>query len=209
MFSNHPNKREVGMRLLLVSVAAAALLSGCARNEPPAEPVVAVDPSSPLAAPNYLSMAGSSDQFEIQSGQLAQQMSQNAGIRQIGQMLVADHTNSTQQLMAAAQSAGITPPPPALRPEHAALLQQIQSAPPGQFDMVFRDVQIQAHQQALQLHQGYASGGDTPALRTAATNIVPVVQNHLTMLQSLALAPPPPPPPAPAYQDPARPGERG
>ena len=196
------------MRLLLVSVAAVALLSGCATQQP-TEPVVAVDPSSPLAAPNYLSMAGSSDQFEIQSGQLAQQMSQNPGIRQIGQMLVADHTNSTQQLMAAAQSAGITPPPPALRPEHAALLQQIQSAPPGQFDMVFRDVQIQAHQQALQLHQGYASGGDTPAFRTAATNIVPVVQNHLTMLQSLAVAAPPPPPPAPAYQEPARPGERG
>ena len=196
------------MRLLLVSVAAVALLSGCATQQP-TEPVVAVDPSSPLAAPNYLSMAGSSDQFEIQSGQLAQQMSQNPGIRQIGQMLVADHTNSTQQLMAAAQSAGITPPPPGLRPEHAALMQQIQSAPPGQFDMVFRDVQIQAHQQALQLHQGYASGGDTPALRTAATNIVPVVQNHLTMLQGLAVAPPPPPPPAPAYQEPARPGERG
>lgn len=196
------------MRLLLVSVAAVALLSGCATQQP-AEPVVAVDPSSPLAAPNYLSIAGSGDQFEIQSGQLAQQMSQNQGIRQIGQMLVADHTSSTQQLMAAAQSAGITPPPPALLPEHAALLQQIQSAPPGQFDMVFRDVQIQAHQQALQLHQGYASGGDTPALRTAATNIVPVVQNHLTMLQSLAVAPPPPPPPAPAYQEPARPGERG
>jgi len=196
------------MRLLLVSVAAVALLSGCATQQP-TEPVVAVDPSSPLAAPNYLSMAGSSDQFEIQSGQLAQQMSQNPGVRQIGQMLVADHTNSTQQLMAAAQSAGITPPPPALRPEHAALLQQIQSAPPGQFDMVFRDVQIQAHQQALQLHQGYASGGDTPALRTAATNIVPVVQNHLTMLQGLAIAAPPPPTPAPAYQEPATPGERG
>jgi putative membrane protein len=195
------------MRLLLVSVAA-ALLSGCATQQP-TEPVVAVDPTSPLAAPNYLSMAGSSDQFEIQSGQLAQQMSQNPGIRQIGQMLVADHTSSTQQLMAAAQSAGITPPPPAMRPEHAALLQQIQSAPPGQFDMVFRDVQIQAHQQALQLHQNYASGGDTPALRTAATNIAPVVQNHLTMLQSLAVAPPPPPPPAPVYQEPARPGERG
>ena len=102
-----------------------------------------------------------------------------------------------------------TPPPPALLPQHAALLQQIQSAPPGQFDMVFRDVQIQAHQQALALHQGYASGGDTPALRAAATNIVPVVQNHLNMLQSLSVAPPPPPPPPPTYQQPSRPGERG
>lgn len=195
------------MRLFFASVAAVALLSACSSNPP--EPVgPPVDTSSPQYAPNYLSMAGSSDQFEIQSGQLAQQMSQNPAIRQMGQMLVADHTNSTQQLMAAAQSAGITAPPPALRPEHAAMLQQIQSAPPGQFDIVFRDVQIQAHQQALQLHQGYANGGDTPALRTAATNIVPVVQNHLNMLQSMTIAPPPAPP-APAYQEPARPGERG
>ena len=192
------------MRSIVLALAATTLLAGCASNTPPAPPV---DTSSPMYAPNYLSTAGSSDQFEIQSGQLAQSMSQNAAVRSIGQMLVTDHTNSTQQLMAAAQSAGITPPPPALLPQHAALLQQIQAAPPGQFDMVFRDVQIQAHQQALGLHQGYASGGDTPALRAAATNIVPVVQNHLNMLQTLSVAPPRPP--APTYQQPSRPGERG
>ena len=127
------------MKHLLMSVAAAAMVAGCASNPPAAPPV---DTASPMYAPNYLSTAGSSDQFEIQSGQLAQQMSQNPGVRQIGQMLVTDHTNSTQQLMAAAQSAGITAPPPAMLPEHQALLQQIQSAPLGQFDTVFRDVQI-------------------------------------------------------------------
>jgi putative membrane protein len=194
------------MRLLFVSAAAMALLSACASN-PPAPPAPPVDTSSPLYAPNYLAIAGSSDQFEIQSGQLAQQMSQNPAVRQIGQMLVTDHTSSTQQLLAAAQSAGVTPPPPGLRPEHAAMLQQIQSAPPGQFDMVFRDVQIQAHQQALQLHQNYSASGDTPALQAAATNIVPVVQNHLNMLQGLQVMAPPPPPPV--YQEPAKPGERG
>ena len=194
------------MKHLFASAAALALLSACASNPPPAPPV---DTSSPLYAPNYLGMAGSSDQFEIQSGQLAQQMSQNPAVRQMGQMLVADHTNSTQQLMAAAQSAGIAAPPPAMRPEHAAMLQQIQSAPPGQFDMVFRDVQIQAHQQALQLHQNYAASGDVPALRTTAGAIVPVVQNHLNMLQGLQVMAAPPPPPPPVYQQPARPGERG
>ena len=194
------------MKRLLLSVAAAAMVTACASNPPPAPPV---DTTSPMYAPNYLSTAGSADQFEIQSGQLAQSMSQNPGVRQIGQMLVTDHTASTQQLMAAAQSAGVTAPPPAMLPEHQALLQQIQSAPPGQFDMVFRDVQIQAHQQALALHQAYASGGDTPALRTAAAGIVPVVQKHLTALQGLTIAPPAPPAPPPTYQQPAAPGERG
>ena len=195
------------MGKLMVSLAAVALMSGCARNDAPMEPVApAVDPSSPLAAPTFLSMAASSDQFEVQSGQLAQQRSQNQAVRSMGQMLVTDHTNSTQQLMAAAQGAGMTPPPPAMLPEHAQLLTQLQSAPAGQFDTVFRDVQIQAHQQALALHQNYANGGDTPALRTAAAGIVAVVQNHLNMLQSLSVAAPPPPQ---SYQEPVQPGERG
>lgn len=39
-------------------------------------------------APGYMTMAASSDMFEIQSGQLAQRMSQNTAIRSFGQMLV-------------------------------------------------------------------------------------------------------------------------
>ena len=190
------------------SLAVVLLLCGCAGStaEPNGPPV---DTTSPLYAPNFLSMAGSSDQFEIQSGQLAQQRSQDQRIRQIGQMLVADHTNSTQQLLAAAQAAGITPPPPQMTPEHAQMLSQLQAAGPGQFDAAFRSIQIQAHQQALALHQNYAAGGDVPALRTVATNIVPVVQNHLNMLQGLALSPVMQNMPAPVYEQPARPGERG
>ena len=195
------------MRGIVISVAA-ALLAGCASNPPP-PPAPPVDTSSPLYAPNYLSMAASGDQFEIQSSQLAMQMSQNPGVRQIAQMLITDHSRMSQEMMAAATSAGLTPPPPGLRPEHAQMLQQLQSTPAGSFDMAYRDIQISAHQQALQLHQNYASGGDNPALQAVATNAVPAIQNHLTALQSLAVAPPPPPPPPPAYQQPARPGERG
>ena len=127
----------------------------------------------------------------------------------MAQMLITDHTNSTNQLLAAAQSAGITPPPPTLLPQHAALLQQLQAAPAPGFDAAYRDIQIQAHQEALAVHQGYAAGGDVPALRTVAAGIVPVVQNHLTAFQSMAMPAPMPVTPAPVYQQPARPGERG
>ena len=110
-------------------------------------------------------------------------------------------------VVAAAQSAGLTPPPPALLPQHQALLDQLRSAGSGpSFDMAFRDIQINAHQQALQLHQNYAASGDVPALRATAGQIVPVVQMHLSQLQGLNVAPPPPPPPMPT---PGRSGERG
>ena len=199
------------MRLLMASVAAASILTGCAQNAASGPAVSAVDPGSPNAAPNYLATAGSSDQFEIQSSQLALQRSANPALRQMAQMLITDHTNSTNQLMAAAQSAGIQPPPPTLLPQHAAMLQQLQAAPAPSFDAAYRDIQIQAHQEALVVHQGYASAGDVPALRTTAAGIVPVVQNHLTAFQSMAMPAPMPMQTTapPAYGQPARPGERG
>ena len=192
------------MRFLLASVAAVAVLSGCARNEPPVEPVVAVDPNSPLAAPMYMTMAASGDQFEIQSSQLALQRSSNPQLRQFAQMLITDHSNMSAQLIAAAQGAGLTPPPPALSAEHAAMLQQLQATPAASFDMAYRDAQVMAHQQALTLHQNYANGGDVPALRTVASSAVPIIQNHLNMIQGMAMAPPPPPPPV--YQQTPAPG---
>jgi putative membrane protein len=197
------------MTKLAILFGGAALLAACSSNPPPAPvvPAVVVDPNNPLFAPGYMAMAGSGDQFEIQSSQLALQMSQSQSVRNLANMLIADHTRSTQMVVAAAQSAGLTPPPPALLPQHQAMLDQLRSAGSGpSFDMAFRDIQINAHQQALQLHQNYAASGDVPALRATAGQIVPVVQMHLSQLQRLNVAPPPPPPPMPT---PGRSGERG
>lgn len=178
------------MKKLAILLAATTALSACATNEdtaatePMAPAAAAVDPNSPLAAPNYMMMAASSDQFEIQSSQMALQMSQNPAVQSFARLLIAHHQATSQNLMTAAQSAGLTPPPPALQPMHQQMLQQLQAAGPN-FDAAFRDIQIQAHQQALELHQGYANGGDVPALRNVAAAAVPVIQQHLTAAQSL------------------------
>ena len=195
------------MRKMGILLAGAIALAGCSSNAPPAPPAVVVDPNNPLFSPGYMATAGSSDQFEIQSSQLALQASSNPALRNLANMLIADHTRSTQMVVAAAQSVGITPPPPALLPQHQALLDQLRAAGSGPaFDMAFRDIQIQAHQQALTLHQNYAASGDVPALRTVAGQIVPVVQTHLNALQALSVAPPPPPVAPPPVK---RSGERG
>ena len=175
------------MNRLLIAMSSTLILGACAStSEPPMDAPMApvVDASSPLAAPTYVQMAASSDLFEIQSGQLAGQMSQNPAVRSFGNLLVAHHTHTTAQLTAAAQSAGLPPPPPALMPNHQAMLDQLRAAGPN-FDVAFRDIQIQAHQEALALHQNYANGGDQPALRQVAAAAAPIVQQHLTAAQSL------------------------
>ena len=196
------------MRKIAIILGGAALLAACSNN-PPAEPVaaIAVDPHNPLMAPGYMARAGSSDQFEIQSSQLAHQASQNPAIHNMANMLIADHTRSTQMLMAAAQSTGLTPPPPALLPPNQAMLDQLRAAGSGPaFDQAFQQIQLQAHQEALALHQNYSAQGDVPALRTVAGQIVPVIQTHIQHAQSISVAPPPPPPVQPPV---GRSGERG
>lgn len=196
------------MRKLAILLGGAIALAGCATQPAETPAAAVVDPNNPLMAPGYMAMAASSDMFEIQSSQLALQMSQNMAVRNFANMMVADHTRTSQLLMSAAQQAGITPPQPMLLPPHQAMLDQLRAAGSGYaFDQAYQQLQVQGHTQALQLHQNYAASGDVPALRTVAAGAVPIVQGHLQQAQMMQIAPPPPPP---MQAPPAgRAGERG
>jgi putative membrane protein len=197
------------MRKLAILFGGAALLVGCQSTPPPAQPAPPplVDLNNPLMAPGFLAQAGSANQWEIESSQLALQMSTNPAVRNLANVIIADHTAMGQQVTAAAASAGLPPAPTTLLPPQQAMLDQLRAAGSGpSFDMAYQQAQISAHQQAIQLMQNYATQGDVPALRTVASQAIPVMQKHLSMAQSLAMAPPPPPPPMPAQR---RSGERG
>ena len=197
-------------RKLAILLGGAMVLAACATNPPPpppAPPAPMVDPNNPLFAPGFLSQAGSANQWEIASSQLALQASQNAAVRNYANLLISDHTRLGAQVTAAAQSAGVMMPPPALLPAQQAALDQLRAAGTGPtFDMAYRQAQIDAHNQAIQLMQNYASSGDVPALRTAAAQAIPMMQMHLQQAQMLNVAPPPPPMAAPM---PVHAGERG
>jgi len=196
------------MRKMGILLAGAIALAACSSNPPPAPPPP-VDLNNPLMAPGFMAQAASGDQFEIQSSQLALQMSQNAGVRNFANMLIADHTRLSQAMAAAAASAGLSPPAPALLPPQQAALDQLRATAPGMaFDVAFQQAQIQAHQNALTLMQNYAASGDVPALRTAASSAIPTIQMHLQQAQMLQVAVAPPPPPM-APPPPKRAGERG
>ena len=193
------------MKAILVAVGAAALLSACASTNADSEPpVAAVDDTSPLFHPMYMRTAASSDMFEIESGRLALQRSQNPAVRQFAQMLIDHHTMTTNELMAAARAAGIEPPPPAMLPRHMEMLDRLRNAPTGEFDAAFKREQIMAHQEALMLHRNYAAQGDVPQLRDTAARAVPIIEGHLNHAQGL-----PEYAPAPAPAAPTGAGERG
>lgn len=201
------------MKRIALLLAAAAVASSCAQTSPPAPPPPA-DTTSLLYGPNFLQTAGSANLWEIESSQLALQISANTAVRGFAQMIIADHTQLGGQVAAAAQAAGLPPPPQVLLPADQAKLDQLRNAGPNLFDTNYRDMQVAAHQQAIALFQNYATGGDNPVLRNAAAQALPTLQKHLAAAQALMVVPtpgpPPPPPPAPPPPPPpVRRGERG
>lgn len=177
------------MKRLLCVAATAALLSACATPEPP--PVY--EPPPPPPPPPALSQVGmdcfvraaESDLFEIESGRLATTMSAYPEVQNFGQMLVDDHTQSTNVMMTTVTNAGIAPPPaPQLGVAKAQQLDQLRNAGTN-FDPLFLQAQIMAHEEALALHQSCANSAGAPTAGVHA-QIVPVIQGHLDRARALS-----------------------
>ena len=141
---------------------------------------------APMAAADFANTVAASDAFEIESGKLAEQKSTTAAVKDFAKMIQTDHKKSTEELKAAAAKAqpAITPSP-ALTAEQQGNLDKLKAASGADFDKLFADQQIAAHQKALDALSAYAAGGDVPVLREFAGKVVPVVQSHLDKARAL------------------------
>ncbi len=169
-------------RLLLGAALAVAAPLAAAQMQPPMTPDLA---QAMRQAQPDLFKAGQSDVFEISTSQMALQKSRDPAVRAFATMLIDHHSRTTNLALAAARTAGVTPPPPVLDARQRGMIDQLMAAPTAEFDRTFLSQQVPAHQEALALHSGYAQGGDTPQLRTVAQSAVLIVQGHLERAQQL------------------------
>lgn len=139
------------------------------------------------APQTYAAMAADSDMYEIQSSRLALSKSRNAGVKTLAREMIADHMTTTKTLMAALPRTKprIPAPPKTLSAENAAMIAQLRQASASDFDALYLQQQLQAHRKAWSLHQGFATDGADPALRSVAASAVPIIERHLQHLQSM------------------------
>jgi putative membrane protein len=172
---------------LTAAAAAALALGGCqSMMGDTGGSAMAAGDMTPTQAMPYVMMAGASDLFEIQSSQLAVQRATRPETRQYAQMLIQHHTQTSQQVMAAARASGLNPPLPRLLPMQQRMMAQLRRATGANFDRVYLTQQIPAHEMALALHSNYARSGDRPPLRTVAGTAVPIVTQHLEQARMMA-----------------------
>jgi putative membrane protein len=177
------------MKPIFVGCAVAVAVAGYASIDArQANTIGASQDAAPTAAPMFVMKAGASDLYEIQSSRLALQKASGARVRDFAQMMIDHHTKTTQQVTAAARSAGLNPPPPALEPHQVQMIAELQPLSGAAFDAAYLRQQRMAHDMALSLHSTYSERGDSAALRKAASGAVPIIRRHIEELKSLSPA---------------------
>jgi predicted outer membrane protein len=135
----------------------------------------------------FLPKAASANEFEIVTGQLAQQKAQSAAIRDLGAMFVTDHTALLAQGAQVAQQLGVSAPP-TLNGYQQAVVNRLSTLSGPAFDAAWLRAQLAAHQSALALNLAGAIRGENTAIRTLAQGALPVVAKHFGELIDLATA---------------------
>jgi putative membrane protein len=193
------------MRPLILAVAGAALLYAgvaAAQEAPTSKNKAGRDVGDAAAGPvgktsaatlgsvntsAFVQNAARSDMYEIQAADLAQQKSQNSQIKDFAQMMAKDHMMTTQKLMAALP-AGVAAPKD-LDKRRQGMLDNLKNSSAGEFDKRYVTQQVNAHEEALTLLQGYSKRGDNAQLKQLAAQTAPMVQMHLTLAKALPGAP--------------------
>ena len=174
------------MTMKLTLLFAVGIISGCTSG-----PHAGVK-SGDDATTTFLLQAGSSNELEIQSAQIALQTI-NPSVRSFAQMLIADHKQLDDALAIAAPP-GLAPPPALLPlPQDKQALDELRGAPPGAFDDAhyFAGLQIKEHQQMIGLFMRYANSGGDRRLRAFARHALPLLKRHLAAARALMLVPSP------------------
>lgn len=118
---------------------------------------------------------------EVQLAQLAQQKSQDAGVKDFAQHMIDDHTPNNDQLMKLATAKGITPPAE-LDSMHQKELDKLQGLDGKKFDHAYIAGQTKDHNAMLKTFQMEQTKGQDADLKAFADQTVPTIQKHITMV---------------------------
>jgi putative membrane protein len=124
---------------------------------------------------------------EVQLGQLAQQKSQSADVKQFGQKMVQDHTQMGEQMKMVAKNLGVTEPKGPSKKDKQ-LMAKLSSLSGDQFDQEYIKAMVKDHKQDLKDFKDQAQMTQNPNLQKLTQMGANVVAQHLQMIEQIAQA---------------------
>lgn len=169
---------------LAISILPAAHAQGPAGT--PVPPTRSTESAPSEAARQFVEKAAIGDMFEIQSSQLALERSRDEAVKAFAQMMVDDHRRLSAQMKQTLQppNQGVAVPD-RLDAKHREMMERLRAAEGAEFDRLYLQMQLAAHEEALALHNRYAAEGDHQELRSLAESAGPIVAGHLDRLRGI------------------------
>ncbi|MGV7031110.1 DUF4142 domain-containing protein [Methylobacterium symbioticum] len=137
------------------------------------------------ATADFVTEAAISDMFELQSSQLAAERGDESA-KAFAKHMIADHEKSSGEMKQVIQDGKIQATlPTALDSTHQKKLDTLKGLQGAAFNKQYREDQVKAHKDAVDLFQRYGNGGDNAPLKAFARKTEPTLAEHLKMAQDL------------------------
>jgi putative membrane protein len=138
---------------------------------------------------NFVHQATAGAVAEVMMGQLDAERATGDPARNLGQLMVTDHSRKDHELNQILQSLSLQPATKPL-PEQLAQVQQLQNAPADHFDATYARIFVEEHQWMIAVFEREIASGQDPALKSFATRTLPLVKEHLAMAEKIVLMQP-------------------
>jgi putative membrane protein len=115
---------------------------------------------------------------------MAEEKSQNKGVKDYGKMLVKDHNDALQKLVDLMNKNGM-PQPKGLPEERNEAVKNLQGLSGPAFDREFVKLMVEDHQKAIDKFRHEAATAQNADVRDYADKVLPTLEKHLKDAQDL------------------------
>lgn len=143
--------------------------------------------NTPVSTQTFVQRATASNMFEIESSELAQQMAQSDAVKGFAKEMIRDHTTAGQRMRQALGNTAKAETPSAemTDPEMQQTLRNLRQAKGAEFDKLYIEAQVKAHEEAVQLFRTYATSGEDEKLRAFAKETLPTLERHRVNIREI------------------------
>jgi putative membrane protein len=138
-------------------------------------------PDPDTTAKHFLIVASIKNLQEISAGEQAVQKGKRPEVKSFGQMMVRDHGQAEQQLLALAKSRHISLPASAT----GGIKPDLLLAGAANFDSAFVHAMAAGHGNTVQMFENYATTGKDQVVKAWAQQMLPVLKHHLAEAKAI------------------------
>lgn len=132
----------------------------------------------------FMTAAAASDMNEIGLSNQALSKSSNEEVKRMAQMMIDDHTKSSEELKPIAISKNVMLPTE-MDSKHKSAMAKMSAMSGSEFDMAYVKIMVKDHEKAVALYKKQSEKGKDAEAKAFAVKTLPVVQGHLDMARGM------------------------